>query len=124
MNKILSYLNILSFFGVVYLIIRFVQSSFFLNNYELLFMDERLIINDIYNVWILDDEFSRFSNIKDNLLKSAFIVLTEISYGGDLRYGRIWSNIFIVLSGPFTFFNDQAVITTSRIITIFTYLFL
>ena len=121
MNKILSYLNILSFFGVVYLIIRFVYSSFFLNSYELLFMDERLIINDIYNVWNLDDEFSRFSNIKDKLLKSSLIVLTEISYGGDLRYGRIWSNIFIVLLGPFTFFNDQVVITTSRIITIFTY---
>ncbi len=121
MNKILSYLNILSFFVVAYLIIRFINISFYLNNYELLFIDERIIINDIYNVWYLEDEFYRYTEINNQFLKNLLIVITEFAYGGDLRYGRIWSNIFIILLGPLSLINDELLITSVRIFTMFIY---
>ena len=44
-------------------------NCFLLNDYEILFMDERLIVDDIYNVWLLDDTFNRFTNIENNILR-------------------------------------------------------
>jgi hypothetical protein len=113
----------LSCFFVAYLLFQFVKISFFLNNYELLFIDERIIINDIYNVWKFDDEFYRYTAVANPFLKKILVVITELAYGGDLRYGRIWSNIFIILVGPLTLISDEWVITTVRIITIFVYFF-
>ena len=43
--------------------------SFELNSYEMLTVDERIAINDIYNVWILDNEFNRYPNIDNEVLK-------------------------------------------------------
>ena len=103
MNKFISYLNTFSFLIVGYLVARYIYLAFFLNNYEVLFIDERIIINDIYNVWNLDNEFYRYSSVENNFFKNLLLVFTEIAYGGDLRYGRIWSNIFITLLGPISF---------------------
>ncbi len=114
-------LNTLSFIGVIYLIARFVSIAFYLNHYELLHIDERIIINDIYNVWNLDNEFNRYPKIENPVIKNIFLIITEISYGGDLRYGRIWSNIFIFLMGPFSLFGDRVLITSVRIFTIIFY---
>ena len=33
-------------------------------------MDERIIIDDIYNVWLFDDVFNRFINIENNFFKA------------------------------------------------------
>tara|TARA_A100001011_G_scaffold356014_1_gene399729 strand:- start:11723 stop:13204 length:1482 start_codon:yes stop_codon:yes gene_type:complete len=121
MNKFISYLNTFSLLIVGYLVARYIYLAFFINNYEVLFIDERIIINDIYNVWNLDNEFNRYSSIENNFFKNLLLVFTEFSYGGDLRYGRIWSNIFIILLGPISFFSDQALITSVRIFTIFIY---
>ncbi len=88
------------------------------NHYELLFVDERLLIDDIYNVWLFDDAFNRFQNIKNNNLQNLLIFLTEVAYGGDLRYGRLWSNIYTVFSGPFLLISDQALISSSRILNV------
>ena len=103
-NKLISkYLYFLiTIFYIIY--------CFKLSSYEIIFMDERLLIDDIYNVWLLDDSFGRFRNIENNLVKSSLIVITEFAYGGDLRYGRLWSNIFTILIGLFTIISDQAVI--------------
>ena len=92
---------------------------FKLSSYEIIFMDERLLIDDIYNVWLLDDPFDRFRNIENSLVKSSLIVITEFAYGGDLRYGRLWSNIFTILIGLFTIISDQAVIIASRLLNLF-----
>ena len=93
-------------------------NCFLLNDYEILFMDERLIVDDIYNVWLLDDTFNRFANIENSILKNLLILITEFSYGGDLRYGRLWSNIFTLIVGPLTFISDHVVISVVRLLNL------
>ena len=100
-------------FGIV---IFYTLQTFSSNYYEILFIDERILIDDIYNVWLLDDVFNRFGNISNENLKNLMILVTEASYGGDLRYGRLWSNFFTLIVGPFTILGDSAVITFTRII--------
>ena len=101
---VLKYLNYVSLLLVTYIIFNFIYMSFELNSYEMLTVDERIAINDIYNVWILDNEFNRYPNIDNEFLKNLVLVVTELAYGGDLRYGRLWSNLYIVLIGPFSLF--------------------
>ena len=86
------------------------------NIYEVLFIDERMLIDDIYNLWLLEDLYDRFSNISNPLLKNLLIVFIEIAYGGDSRYGRLWSNLFTLLIGPFTLINDTVVIVLARVL--------
>ena len=50
--------------------------------------------------------------------KKILIFFIEFSYGGDLRYGRLWSNIFTLIIGPFSLISDQATITAARIFNI------
>ena len=83
------------FIALLFIIIFFyIFNSFYLNEYEILFIDEKLIIDDIYNIWLIDDVFGRYDNVNNNYLKSILIIFTELSYGGDLRYGHLWSNYF------------------------------
>lgn len=121
LEKFLIYINYFSLIILIYVIFRLLFIAFFQNSYELLFTDERIIINDIYNVWNLDNEFDRYGNVNNQALKNVLLIITEIVYGGDLRYGRIWSNIFIFLLGPFSLLNDQVLITAVRVFTIFIY---
>ena len=121
LEKFLIYINYFSLITLIYVIFRLLFIAFFQNSYELLFTDERIIINDIYNVWNLDNEFDRYGNVNNQALKNVLLIITEIVYGGDLRYGRIWSNIFIFLLGPFSLLNDQVLITAVRVFTIFIY---
>ena len=100
------------------ILIFYIYQAFKLNNYETLFIDERLLIDDIYNIWFLDDYYNRFVNIENGVYKNLLIFITEIAYGGDLRYGRLWSNIFTLIVGPLTFISDHFVITFTRIINI------
>lgn len=100
------------------LIFTFIFNAFKSNSYEVLFIDERMLVDDIYNIWLLDDLYNRFENINNNLLKNLLIIFIEFSYGGDLRYGRLWSNFFVIFAGPTMFFGDIALITFSRILNI------
>ncbi len=84
------------------------------NIYEVLFIDERMLIDDIYNVWLIEDLYNRFESVSNPLIKNILIIFIEMAYGGDLRYGRLWSNIFTLIVGPFTFISDTFVITASR----------
>ena len=86
------------------------------NIYEVLFIDERILIDDIYNVWLVEDLYGRFENISNTFLKNILIIFIEMAYGGDLRYGRLWSNVFIIFIGPFTYISDTLVITASRVL--------
>lgn len=112
-NKIIS--KTLYFFVTFF----YIFQCFKLNNYEIIFIDERLLIDDIYNIWLLDDTFGRFSNVDNKFLKNLLIFAAEASYGGDLRYGRLWSNIFTFFIGPLSFFSDEIVITSSRLLNLF-----
>jgi hypothetical protein len=84
--------------------------------YEVLFIDERMLIDDIYNVWLMEDIYGRFLSIQNQTIKNILVVFIELAYGGDLRYGRLWYNLFIILAGPATFISDTAVIVFSRFI--------
>ena len=84
------------------------------NIYEVLFIDERLLIDDIYNVWLIEDVYDRFSNVSNKSLKNILIIFIELAYGGDLRYGRLWSNFFTIVAGPAIFLSDTVVIIFSK----------
>ena len=75
-----------------------------------------MLIDDIYNVWLMEDIYGRFLSIQNQTIKNIFVVLIELAYGGDLRYGRLWYNLFIILAGPATFISDTAVIVFSRVL--------
>jgi len=107
--------NISKYFLLIILFFYWIY-SFVLSSYETLFIDERILIDDIYNVWLLDDIFNRYENINNSLVKKLAILLTEIAYGGDLRYGRLWPNFFTLISGPLTLLSDNAVIVFTRLI--------
>ena len=62
-EKFLPQINAISFIGLLYLIFRFISVAFLQNSYEALHIDERIIINDIYNIWNLDNEFKRYPNV-------------------------------------------------------------
>lgn len=76
LEKSLNLINYFSLIVLVYVILRLFFIAFFQNNYELLFTDERIIINDIYNVWNLDNEFDRYGNINNQILKNTLLVVT------------------------------------------------
>jgi hypothetical protein len=125
MNKLFFHLfdsnNKFYKFSYIPIVFFYVYYAFKFNEYEIIFMDERVIIDDIYDIWLLDDAYGRYSDVKNSILKNFLILVTEVSYGGDLRYGRLWSNIFTLFIGPFTFFGDTLVITISRIFNILLY---
>jgi len=125
MKKIKDNLIVNNFSKSIFLLIvaLYVFNSFKLNYYEVLFIDERLIVDDIYNVWLIDDVYNNFQNIENKILKNILVVLYEISYGGDLRYGRLWSNFFIIFSGPFSLISDTFLITFTRVLNILLFVF-
>ena len=88
MKYVFQALSVLLFFY-------YVLNNLKTNVYEVLFIDERMLIDDIYNLWLLEDLYGRFSNISNPILKNILIIFIELAYGGDLRYGRLWSNTFI-----------------------------
>ena len=125
MNKLFFHLfdsnNKFYKFSYIPIVFFYIYYAFKFNEYEIIFMDERVIIDDIYDIWLLDDAYGRYSDVENSILKNFLILVTEVSYGGDLRYGRLWSNIFTLFIGPFTFFGDTLVITISRIFNILLY---
>ena len=125
MKKIKDNLILNNFSKSIFLLIvaLYVFNSFKLNYYEVLFIDERLIVDDIYNVWLIDDVYNNFQNVENKILKNILVVLYEISYGGDLRYGRLWSNFFIIFSGPFSLISDTFLITFTRVLNILLFVF-
>ena len=96
-NHLLNFTNIAAKVLTITLLIIFGISAFKSNNYEVLFIDERMLVDDIYNIWLLDDVFNRFDEVDNILFKNLLIFFIEFAYGGDLRYGRLWSNFFCYL---------------------------
>ena len=115
-NSLLKYMNYSFRAFSISLFLFYFFNSFQSNIYEVLFIDERMLIDDIYNVWLAEDLYNRFSSVTNANLKKILSVIIELAYGGDLRYGRLWSNIFVILIGPLTFINNTAVIMSSRLL--------
>lgn len=112
-------------FSRIYLLIIvliYIIYSFRISEYVTLFIDEKLLIDDIYNIWLFDDQFNTFNSVDSNFLKNILIFIKEFSYGGDLRYGRLWSNYFTIIVGVFALFDDQILIISTRILNVLTYL--
>ena len=118
-NYINSIFKILTFFTLGF----YIYNSFIQAKYEILFIDERLLIDDIYNFWLIDDTFNRFAKSEDSFLKSILIIGTELAYGGDLRYGRLWSNFFTLTIGYFSLINDSFLIIASRLLNTLIYFY-
>lgn len=115
-NSLLKYMNYSFRAFSISLFLFYFFNSFQSNIYEVLFIDERMLIDDIYNVWLAEDLYNRFSSVTNVNLKKILSIIIELAYGGDLRYGRLWSNVFVILIGPLTLINDTVVIMSSRLL--------
>ena len=62
------------------LLIFYVINNLKNNIYEVLFIDERLLIDDICNIWLIEDIYNRFSNISNQSLKNILIIFIEFAY--------------------------------------------
>lgn len=113
-------LNFISIFLLLYFIFQNILSFFNQVQYRHLHVDERLVvINPIINVYYQIDIFGRFSEITPVFLKSLLTIASEMILGGTLDYGRIYNNLFIVLAGPFIFYNFETTIILARLIQLF-----
>lgn len=121
MTKLASIKNFFYFLSVVligYIFFLVSSSSFDRLNYIYLHIDERQLIDDIYNVYFFNDEFGRFDNLQEGFLKKTLIFFTEILLGGNLDYGRIWNNIFVLFCAPFFSVNNTLPILIERFVVI------
>ena len=73
-NHQLNSNNIIFKFLVFFILIVYGYYTFQLNQYEILFVDERVIIDDIYNIWLIDNPFNRFLDVENKLLQKIAII--------------------------------------------------
>jgi len=85
-------------------------------SYHALHIDERQVIDSVLNVFQINDEFQRFESVENKSLKKLLIILGELVVGGNLDFGRLWTNIFVFIAGPFYFISTDLVIVTGNII--------
>ena len=117
-NKTLKYISYLSLIIISFLLILNLKNIFFKLDYIYLHVDERQLIDDIYNVFFLNDEFNRFIRIENNFFRNVLILISELIIGGNLDYGRLWNNIFVLICAPFFLFSNTAPIIVERIVVI------
>ena len=87
-------------------------------SYHVIHIDERQVIDSILNVFQINDEFGRFDSVENENLKKTLIVLGELIIGGNLDFGRLWINLFVLISGPFYFINTETMIIIERLVQI------
>ncbi len=124
-NKLKVFLNILNtvaFLLITYLIYKNILSFFYQTEYRHLHIDERQLIDSILNVFQIQDEYGRYKNLESGILKSFLIIITELIIGGNLDYGRFYSNLFVFFSGPFYFINFKYLIISERILQLTIYI--
>ncbi len=69
-NKNLAkFINSIFQFLSIVLFLFYILNNLKSNIYEVLFIDERMLIDDIYNVWLLEDLYNRFSSISNQTIK-------------------------------------------------------
>ena len=117
-NKTQKYISRLTIILIFSLLVLNIKNIFIKLEYIYLFVDERQLIDDIYNVFFLNDEFERFSNVSNLYIKKILIFFSEIIIGGNLDYGRLWSNVFVFICAPFFFFSDSLPIIIERLLLV------
>ena len=115
-EKNLKIVNYISLFLILYLIYQNIVGLLNQLDYRHLHIDERQLIDSILNVYQLNDEFGRFDSINSETLRNILVVISELVIGGNLDYGRLYTNIFIVGAGPFYYFDFENLLIASRII--------
>ena len=80
-NSLLKYMNYSFRAFSISLFLFYFFNSFQSNIYEVLFIDERMLIDDIYNVWLAEDLYNRFSSVTNANLKKILSVIIELAYG-------------------------------------------
>ena len=80
-NDLTKFTNSIFQFLSIGLFIFYLVNNIKNNIYEILFIDERMLIDDIYNVWLVEDLYNRFSNVSNQSLKNILIIFIELAYG-------------------------------------------
>lgn len=111
-------LNNISILILIYVIFQNFENVFQRLDYILIHIDERQLIDDIYNLAFFNDEFDRFLDINNQLIKKILILITELIIGGNLDYGRLWNNIFVIPSAPLFLVSNTAPIIFERVLVI------
>lgn len=117
-NKTQKYISRLTIILIFSLLALNIKNIFIKLEYIFLFVDERQLIDDIYNVFFFNDEFERFANVSNSFIKKTLILFSEIIIGGNLDYGRLWNNMFVFICAPFFFFSDSLPIIIERLLLV------
>ena len=114
--KNLKIIDYISLFLILYLIFQNILGLLNQLDYRHLHIDERQLIDSILNVYQLNDEFGRFDSINSETLRNTLVVISELVIGGNLDYGRLYTNIFIIAAGPLYYLGFESLLIASRII--------
>lgn len=114
--KILRVFRFISYLVFILFLILNVKGSFQHPSYHFLHVDERQVVDSIFNVFQINDEFDRFIGVSNKLLQLTFTILAELVIGGNLEFGRLWNNFYILFAGPFFFVGPEVSIIVERIL--------
>ena len=116
-SNFIKIINRASLAGIIYFIIRSIQSFFNQTTFRHLHIDERLVVlNPIINVYQVNDFYGRFQELAPSVFKNILIICSELVLGGTLDYGRLYNNIFIITAGPFTYLDYEIAIIVGRLV--------
>ena len=98
-NKNLKNFSHFALLVVIVVFLLNIKNIFIKLNYIYLFVDERQLIDDIYNVFFLNDEFQRFSNIDKTVYASGYRSFFDITpdlrfiLGKDSKFSNLFHNL-------------------------------
>lgn len=115
-SKLFKLLNTFALFLIVYFSYEHVVSFYNKLDYKLIFIDERQLIDSILNIFQFVDEFGRFDEISSPTIKKVLIVVSELVIGGNLDFGRLYTNFFVIFAGPFYLISFENLLIVSRLI--------
>ena len=110
--------NLLTLLLIGYFLFLNLKGSLEQTSYHVIHIDERQVIDSILNVFQINDEFGRFDSVENENLKKILIILGELIIGGNLDFGRLWNNLFVLISGPFYFISTELMIIIERLVQI------
>ena len=116
--------NLLTLLLIGYFLFLNLKGSLEQTSYHVIHIDERQVIDSILNVFQINDEFGRFDSVENEVLKKTLIVLGELIIGGNLDFGRLWNNLFVLISGPFYFISTELMIIIERLVQISFFIYL
>ena len=115
-SKLFKLLNTFALFLIIYFCYFHVFNFYNKLDYKLIFVDERQLIDSVLNIFQFVDEFGRFDEISSPIIKKVFIVASELVIGGNLDFGRLYTNFFVIFAGPFYLISFENLLIFSRFI--------